>query len=281
MSRVRPQIVLITGASAGIGYSTAIYLARRGFHVLATSRELSRLDELMALARTHSLSISPYQLDITDPTSVTDVVSRMIEGTGRLDALVNNAGYILRGCLEDITLEELKAQFETNVFAVLRMCQAVLPHMRERHTGTIVNVGSVASHIVSPAGGAYGSSKFALTGLTKALRMEVAQFGIRVVLVEPGLFRTKLFENQVTAKHALDSRSPYHSYNKRLRNSSSGNLRWAKDPEQVAKAIGHALSARHPKPHYLVGIDAKLGALAARFVPERLLEFLVKKVVAR
>ncbi len=281
MASQGPKTVLITGASAGIGYSTAVYLARRGYHVLATSRKLSRLDELISLAHTRSLSISAYQLDINDPSSVTEVVPRIIEDTGSLDALINNAGYILRGCLEDLTMEELKAQFETNLFAVLRMCQAVLPHMRERHTGTIVNVGSVAAHIVSPAGGAYGASKFALTGLTKALRMEVAQFGIRVVLVEPGLFRTKLFESQVTGRQALDSSSPYHIYNKRLRRNSSGNLRWAKNPEQVAKAISHALSARHPKPRYLVGLDAKLGALAAKFVPERLLEYLVKKVVAR
>ncbi len=192
----RPRVVLdsntvlITGSSSGIGQVTALYLARRGYHVLATSRQLARLDGLMAQARSDSLPISAYQLDVNSPPSVEEAVPQILDQVGGLDGLVNNAGYGLWGCLEDLTLEEVKSQFETNLFAVLRMSQAVLPHMRERHSGTIINVGSVSGRIGAPAGGAYAASKSALAGLSRVLRMEVAQFGIRVVLIEPGVIRT-------------------------------------------------------------------------------------------
>ena len=225
MSRPPTKTVLITGASSGIGKATALYLAHRRYHVLATSRELSRLDELMAHAKTDSLPISAYQLDVNEPASVEQVIPQILDHVGGLDALVNNAGYGLWGYLEDLTIEEVKAQFETNLFAVLRMSQAVLGHLRERHSGTIVNVGSVTGHVASPAGGAYAASKFALLGLSRVLRMEVAQFGIRVVLVEPGLFRTNFNQNLVFGERVLDSQSPYHTYARRIRKSSAGYQR--------------------------------------------------------
>ena len=142
MSSRSPKTALITGASSGIGKETALYLARRGYHVLAISRELSRLDRLIAQARTDSTSISAYQLDVNEPAAVAEVVPQILDQVGGLDALINNAGYGLWGCLEDLSVEEVKAQFASNVFAVLRMSHAVLPHMRERRSGTIVNVGS-------------------------------------------------------------------------------------------------------------------------------------------
>ena len=182
MSRREPTTVFITGASSGIGKATALYLARRGYRVVATSRELSRLDELTEQPQSGSAAILTYQLDINEPASVEEVVPRIISEASGLDALINNAGYGLWGCLEQLTVEEVKAQFETNLFAVLRMSQAVLPSLRERGGGTIVNVGSVVGQISSPAGGAYSASKFVLESVTKVLRMEAAQFGIRVVL---------------------------------------------------------------------------------------------------
>ncbi len=285
MNRIGRQRVLITGASAGIGQVTAIHLARRGYHVVATSRELARLEELSTLARNESLSLSAFQLDVNDPVSVIEVVPEIIEAVGGLDALVNNAGYGLRGCLEDLTIDEVKAQFETNLFAVLRMCQAVLPHMRERQWGTIVNVGSVAGHIGIPGGGAYSASKFALAGLSKVLRIEVAQFGVRVVLVEPGLFRTSFIENQIVGQRVLDPQSPLHGYSQRTSRRTGMNearrRRWAGNPIKVAKTIGRLLEAKHPGPSYTVGADAMLGVLAVRLLPGRLVEYLVKRVVER
>ena len=281
MSSHPPKAVLITGASSGIGEVTAIHLARRGYNVLATSRELTRLDRLIALARADSLTISAYQLDINNPASVGETIPQIIAHAGELDALINNAGYILWGCLEDLSLDELKAQFETNLFAVLRMSQAVLPHMRERRMGTIVNVGSIAGQIGSPAGGAYAASKFALQGLSKVLRMEVAQFGIRVVLIEPGLFRTNLARNRIEGERALDPASPYYAYVQKIRQGHSGSHSWAGDPMKVAKTIGKVLASRRPRQRYAVGTDARLGVMATRLLPDGVLEYFVKRVVVR
>ncbi len=281
MSSSPSKTVLITGASSGIGRATALYLARRGYYVVATSRELSRLDGLMAQARADSASISGHQLDVNSPASVSEVVPRILDQAGGLDALINNAGYGLWGCLEDLTMEEVKAQFETNLFAVLRMSQAVLPHMREKRNGTIINVGSVAGRIGGPAGGAYAATKFALEGLSRVLRMEVAQFGIRVVLLEPGLFRTDFPRNQVIGGKALDPQSPYYSYAQRLRRNSSRNQRWAADPVKVAKTVDRVIRAKHPRPVYVIGVDARIGTLAARLIPDGILEYLVKKAVTR
>ena len=276
-----PKTVLITGASSGIGEATARYLARRGYHVVATSRELARLDKLMELARVESLPVSSYQLDINRSDSVEQMIPRILDQVGVLDALINNAGYGLRGCLEELTIEDVKAQFETNLFAVLRMSQAVLPHMRGRRSGTIVNVGSVSGRIGIPLGGAYASSKFALDGLSRVMRMEVAQYGIWVVLIEPGLFRTNFHRNHVVGDRVLDPQSPYYDYTQRIGSKASRSQRWAGDPMKVAKIIGKALTAKHPRQRYSVGVDAKLGTLAARLLPDGILEYLIKRVVAR
>lgn len=276
-----PKTVLITGASSGIGRETALHLARRGHRVIATSRELARLDDLVAQAGSASLDILPQQLDINHDASVEEAVPGIIDRVGTLDGLVNNAGYILSGCLEDLTIEEVKAQFETNLFAVLRMSQAVLPHMRERGSGTIVNVGSMAGRMGLPGGGAYASSKFAVQGLSRVMRLEVARFGVRVVLIEPGLFRTDLFSSRAVGAKSLDPRSPYHSYAPTISEGSSGSQRWAGDPSRVAQVIGRALESRHPKQRYQVGMDAKLLNLAVRFMPDGFLEMLVKRVAAR
>ncbi len=281
MSSPPRKTALITGASAGIGKATALHLARQGYHVLATSRQMARLDGLMDQAGSASLPISGYELNINEPASVEEVVPRILDEVGKLDALINNAGYGLWGYLEDLTPEEVKAQFETNLFAVLRMSQAVLPHMRERQRGTIVNVGSVTGLIGSPSGGAYSASKFALRGLSSVLRMEVSRFGVRVVLIEPGLFRTNFHRDLVLGERALDPGSPYYSLAQRIRRNSAGNQRWAGDPMKVARTIGRVLASGHPRHRYTVGPDARLGSLAARFVPDGVLEYLIKRVVAR
>ena len=281
MSNPTPKTVLITGASSGIGKVTAFYLGRKGYRVIATSRELARLHEITSAARAESLAISPFELDMNQPSSVEEVVPRILQEVGTLDGLVNNAGYGLWGCLEDLSIDEVKAQFETNLYGVLRMCQAVLPHMRDRRKGTIVNIGSISGMIGNPLGGAYAASKFALHGLSKVLRMEVAQFGIRVVLIEPGLFRTNFSVNKLIGERVNDPGSPYYSYTQRMKSHSTGNFRWAADPIKVAKTIDKVLKAKHPRQRYAVGVDAKLGALASRLLPDGFLEYMVKKVVER
>ncbi len=254
--RVRVTAV-VTGASSGIGRATALRLAREGYHVVATSRDVNRSE------------------------SVDEVVPQLLDDAGRVDALVNNAGYGLWGCLEDVSIDEVKAQFETNVFGVLRLTQAFLPHMRERTNGTIVNVGSVSGQIGSPAGGAYAASKFALRGLTTVMRMELAPFGLRVVLIEPGLFRTQFMQNRVIGRKALDPKSPYSLHTQRIARSSGSHQRWAGDPDRVARTIARIIKSRRPKARYTVGADAFLGSLAARLLPDSVLHYIVMRTINR
>jgi NAD(P)-dependent dehydrogenase (short-subunit alcohol dehydrogenase family) len=273
------KTVLVTGASSGFGRATTLNLARQGYSVIAVSRSLARLDELTDLAQHESLKISTRTIDISDPESVAKHMPGILSEVGELDVLVNNAGYSLRGCWESLTLDEVRCQFETNFLGPLTMAQAVLPHMRERGKGLIINVGSMAAHVGRPAGGAYAASKAALASLTKVMRMEVEQFGIQVVLLEPGKFRTRYNENRVTGTHVSDPQSPYHSLVQRIRKKreSSSNKQQAGDPIKVAKTIAQILMARQPKQRYVIGADARLWDMAAKFLPDSILELFVKK----
>ena len=273
------QTVLITGASSGFGEATTLYLARQGHYVVATSRSHVRLDELALLARQEALKISTRTIDISDPASVAKTVPAILSEVGDLDVLVNNAGYSLWGCWESLTLDEVRCQFATNFFGPLTMAQAVLPHMRERRKGLIINVGSMAAHIGRPAGGAYAASKAALASLTKVMRMEAEPFGIKVVLLEPGRFRTSYDANRVIGIHASDPQSPYQPLIQRIkqRRESCRNKEQAGDPADVARTIAHILVARQPKQRYLIGDDAKRWYMAAKFLPDSVLENLVKK----
>ena len=280
-SSSHPPNVLITGASSGIGKATALHLARKGYRVAATSRELLRLSELTAAATAESLTVSPFQLDINDPTEVEKTMPTILEQVGELTGLINNAGYGLWGCLEELTYAEVKAQFDTNLFAALTMSQAVLPHMRARGSGTIINVGSVVGQLPIPAAGAYCASKFALEGLSRVMRMEVAPFGVRIAIIEPGLFRTSFHVNRVFGERVVSTESPYYPYIQNIWKNSSSVQRWAADPTKVAKLIEKVLRAKRTRPSYTVGIDAGLGILARRLVPDGLAEFVTKRVAGR
>jgi NAD(P)-dependent dehydrogenase (short-subunit alcohol dehydrogenase family) len=273
------KTVLITGASSGFGEATALYLARQGHCVVATSRSRARLDDLAGLARQEALTISTRTIDISDPASVSKNVPAILSEVGDLDVLVNNAGYSLWGCWESLTLDEVRSQFATNFFGHLTMIQAVLPHMRERRKGLIINVGSMAAHIGRPAGGAYAASKAALASLTKVMRMEVEPFGIQVVLLEPCRFRTSYNANRVIGTHASDPQSPYQPLIKRLKQKreSSKSKNHAGDPVEVARTITQIVADRQPKQRYLIGADAKRWYMAAKFLPDSVLETIVKK----
>ena len=281
MSDSSRKRVLVTGASAGIGYAACLHLARRGYLVTATSRALPRLNSLMERARAESLPISPYELDVNDDTSIDEVMPRILEETSGIDGLVNNAGYGLWGCLEDLTIDEVRAQFETNVFAVLKLSQAVLPQMRERGFGTIVNVGSVTGRVGAPAGGAYSATKFALAGLSAVMRMEVAPFGVRVVLVEPGSFKTDFVRNLVYGERTTDPGSAYGLYNARMNRQPSDGWRWSGDPMKVARVIEGILRTRHTRPRYSVGLDSRLASIATRLLPDSVIQYVVRRVMAR
>ena len=183
------ETVMITGASSGIGLAAARLLAGDGYSVIATSRSLDRLEGLRQEAEEQGLPIRTVELDINSDASVEEVMPGLVRDAGGIDALVNNAGYGLRGPLHSVSTEEIRAQFETNVFAALRLTRAVLPGMVEKGKGTVVNVGSVVGRIGMPLSGAYSASKFALEGMSESMRMELWPLGVRVAIVEPGLFR--------------------------------------------------------------------------------------------
>lgn len=246
-------VALISGCSSGIGRATALLLAERGWRVFATARRLESLRDLA------SEGITPLRLDVTDDASMAVVVEQALSEAGRIDALVNNAGYGLAGPLEELTAQDVRRQFETNTFGPLRLAQLVLPAMRAQGRGRIVNVSTIGGRISMPFLGPYCASKFALEALSDALRMETRPFGIRVIVVEPGRVETNF--NAAATEHARrfldDADSPYHRYVDPFVRSVT---RWrASPPERVAKVIHEALTAARPRARYRATPDARLG----------------------
>ena len=274
--RDRRDVVLITGASSGIGMSTAIYLAERGYRVIATSRVKERLADLGAEAGRRDLPIAGVQLDINSETGLSETLAAIADEHGPIDVLVNNAGYGLFGPVQTLAHDELRAQFETNVFAAVRLVRAVLPAMIRQGRGTIVNVSSILGRVGLPFHGAYASSKFALEGLSESLRTELWPLGIRVALVEPGLFRTKFPENQAAAS-GIDSEDgdPYRRHIEKYKDRRDDFFQRGKDPIRVARVIHRIVESRQPRLRYQVGIESRLGVLAARLLPERVFLYLL------
>ena len=272
----RRDVVLITGASSGIGMSTALYMAEKGYHVIATSRVMERLADLKAEAARRRLPIAGVELDINSETGLSEKLEAIAEEHGPIDVLVNNAGYGLFGPVQTLAPDELRAQFETNVFAVVRLVRGVLPAMISQGRGTIVNVSSVVGRVGLPFHGAYASSKFALEGLSESLRTELWPHGIRVALVEPGLFRTRFPENQAAAA-GIDSEDgdPYRRHIEQYKARRDGFFQRGRDPIRVAKVVHRIVESRRPRLRYQVGIESYLGVLAARLLPERVFLYLL------
>jgi NAD(P)-dependent dehydrogenase (short-subunit alcohol dehydrogenase family) len=197
------------------------------------------------------------ELDVNDKKSVTEAVTKIVTQKGRIDVLVNNAGYGLFGSLEDVSIDEMKAQFETNFFGVIRVTQLVLPIMRKQKSGTIVNVSSVGGRIAIPVLSAYHSTKFALEGLSESMSYELEPFGIRVVIIEPGVIRTNIMNSRIIAKKAQDPKSPYFSLIQKVENNFKLMMEnESSPPEEVAKTILGAVTSDNPQLRYTVGSDA-------------------------
>ncbi len=281
MSSEEHGAVLITGASSGIGRAAALYLAERGYRVVGTSRSMKRLEGLLDEASRRSLPVSGVKLDINSDAEVERVMPVLADRHGAFGALVNNAGYGLWGPVGSLSSSELAAQFETNVFAAHRMTRAVLPEMLERRRGTIINISSVLGRLATPFNGAYAASKFALEGLSESLRTELAPFGVRVAVVEPGLFKTEFIGNQVTAADAEDEDSAYSPYVRRYRQRSLAMHKRGADPVRVARVIHKIIRSRRPAFRYPVSVEARLGGLGARLLPERLFLYLMGRFTMR
>jgi NAD(P)-dependent dehydrogenase (short-subunit alcohol dehydrogenase family) len=251
------NVALVTGSSSGIGFETALILARNGFHTYASMRNLEKSKDITQIAHKEKLPLQVVKLDVNSDTSVKDAVDQIVKENKIIDVLINNAGYGLFGSLEDTSIEEIKAQFETNFFGVIRVTQQVLPVMRKQKSGTIVNVSSVGGRIGLPCLSAYHSTKFAVEGLSESMSYELDSFGIRVVIIEPGVIRTNIMNSSVLAKKALDPKSPYSSLIQKVENSFESMLKnAASPPEEVAKVILQAISSESPRLRYTAGNDA-------------------------
>ena len=273
-----PHVVLITGASAGIGKASALHLAGRGYAVIGASRRIERLSSLFDEAEERGVRLFGVELDPNSDESVQSVMPGLISQFGRIDSLVNNAGFGVWGPIDSLSIDELKLQFEANFFGAVRMVHSVLPQMMSNGAGRIVNISSVLGRMGTPFNGAYVSSKYALEGLSESLRAEVKPFGVHVSLVEPGLFATDFQKNQLTAARSQDKDSAYAQYVERY-NSRHDQFDWfASDPIKVARVIEKALSSPNPSFRYPVGLDAWLGILSVRFLPQRLYHALLDRV---
>jgi NAD(P)-dependent dehydrogenase (short-subunit alcohol dehydrogenase family) len=266
IQRMAPdKIALVTGASSGIGAATALQLAELDYTVYAGARRVERMSDLA------DHDIRTRSVDVTDDASMVALVEEIIADTGRIDVLVNNAGFGLYGALEDVPIEEARRQFDVNVFGLARLTQLVLPQMRAQHDGYIVNVSSMGGKIWEPLGSWYHASKFAVEGLSDSLRVEVAEFGIKVVIIQPGSIRSEWSGIAADKLEATSVNTPYARQAKTigaaLRAVDSSRL--ASGPEVVAEAIAKAVQSPKPRTRYVVGGGARAILLAERILSDR------------
>jgi NADP-dependent 3-hydroxy acid dehydrogenase YdfG len=263
------KAVLITGCSSGIGRATAEHLAQTGWIVYATARRPEALTDL------EQKGCRTLALDVTDEGSMRGAVAAVTEAHGAVGVLINNAGYSQSGALESVPIEQARAQFETNVFGLLRMCQLVLPGMRTQRWGKIVNLSSMGGRLTFPGGGLYHATKYSVEALSDALRFEVRGFGIDVIVIEPGLIVTRFGEVAASSIEQAADGGAYANFNRKVAEVTEGAYRGplaklGAGPEAVARTIGRAIQARRPKARYPVTASARLMIGQRRLMPDRL-----------
>ncbi len=277
------QSVLITGASTGLGLETAVYLAERGFEVYASLRDLERRDALDEAAARRKVQLHVLQLDITNTADIDRAVRTVVERSGGIYGLVNNAGIGLRGYFEDLSEEEIRRVFEVNVFRTMAVTRAVLPYMRAARRGRIVIITSVGGRIGSLAVSAYCATKFAQEGFGESLAQEVVPFGIYVSLVEPAIIKTERWGvHRGIARRALDPDSPHYDWFRESERLADRLVETSPTkPMDVARAVHSALTARRPRLRYMVGRRAGLAVALRRYLPGELFERLYFGEVVR
>lgn len=253
--QARQKVVLVTGASSGIGKTTAEYFAARGYQVFGTSRQPASTDA----------AVEMVQLDVTDEQSVVRCVEQVVAKAGQIDILINNAGMALQGSFEDASDAEIKHQFEVNVFGVVRMIKAVLPHMRKQQSGRIINFSSIVGYAAIPFLSYYSSSKYAIEGISEALYHEVLPHGIKLSIIQPGVVKTDFFNNGLTSS---DTIADYRPDAQQLGTSLNKKIDKGIAVEKVARVTFKAATCRSPKRRYTVGPDAVMVAILRPFVPE-------------
>jgi len=282
MTSPSPKVVLITGATDGLGKAAAILLAKRGYRVYAAGRSPEKRAQLDELAKTKNLPLQSLELDVCSDNSVRSAVQRVLSESGAIDVLINNAGLGYMAVVEELKMEDMRQQFETNVFGVLRVTQAVLPHMRERRSGRILMISSVAGLVSPPTYGAYSSSKHALEGLSNSLRLELYPFNIQVILIEPGYIVTN-FQQTATAlaKPYVDASksSPYAKiYSGAWAGANKGRDGSKTTPEDCARVMLHAIEASSPNPRYGVTPLARTVNLGKRFLTDKMMDYILRRM---
>lgn len=267
------KVALVTGASSGIGEATAIRLNELGYTTYGAARRVERLEHLTVSG------IRPLAIDVTDEESMQAGIERILAEQGRIDVLVNNAGYGSYGALEDVPLSEARYQFEVNVFGAARLSQLVLPQMRQQRSGTIVNITSMGGKIYTPLGSWYHATKFALEAMSDCLRMEVKPFGIDVVVIEPGTVRSEWSGIAAEKVRAVSGTGPYAPQGNAIAKtlSSETSQRRSSPPELIASTIAKAVEARRPKTRYAVGYGAKPLIFLHRLLPNRWFDAFIRR----
>ena len=277
------RIALITGGTDGLGRAAAVMLAERGYRVFAGGRNAERIAALQQLANERQLPLTAIELDVCNDASVDRAVTEIEKSAGSVDVLVNNAGIAIAAVMEEITLADLRKQYETNFFGLVRMAQRVLPGMRRKLSGRIINMSSIAGKLTSPLFGPYSSSKHAVEAISDAMRLEVYPFGIQVVLIEPGYIHTSMSRNagELSSAYAKGAeQSPYKAVYQGFLNA------WGKTtksshytPEDCARVVVRAIEDEPPRARYAVTREARLGILARRFLPDRVMDRQLRKAM--
>ena len=250
------KVAIVTGTTSGIGYETCLSLARDGFYTFATVRDTKKAEKILQVAKKENLDIEIIELDVDDEKSISTAIQKILSKKQRIDVLVNNAGWGLFGSVEDVPIKDFRAQFETNFFGIISIIQKVAPVMRKQKSGVIVNISSVAGKIGFPGSSAYISSKFALEGLSESLRYELGQFGVKVVIIEPGVIKSNFFSSMKIAEPKPDS--PYKEITEKVIMGIKMMAELGTPPSEVASTILKAIKEKDPRPRYIVGNDAQM-----------------------
>src|SRR5437660_5630425 len=262
------KVAIVTGSSSGIGYETALVLARNGFRTYATMRNLDKAKGISDIAKKEGLQLHTIKLDVIDEKYVNDAIKTIKSDARRIDVLVNNAGYGLTGSLEDLSMSEIKAQYETKVFGLIRVTKGVLPIMREEKSGIIVRIRSIGGKMAIPLQSAYHGTKFAVEGLSESIAYELEPFGIKVIIIEPGAIKTNFDTGMVVAQKNQNPSSPYYKSMQKLQSSINSVFKNATPPTEVAEGILNAITAPIPNLRYTVGEDAALLAQKRKELPD-------------
>jgi len=251
------RVAIVTGSSSGIGFEISLMLARNGFTTYATMRDLHKSSTLKSIADKEKIPLRCVQLDVTDDMSVKQAIETIVNESHNIDILVNNAGYGLSGALEDLLINEIKLQFDTNFFGLIRATQVVLPIMRSQRSGIIVNISSGLGRFGIATSSAYASSKFAVEGLTESMSYELEPFGIKTILIEPGIIKTNFIKAAVLAQKSKDPNSPYFQFMNNMDEGMKKLIENSESPEYVARVVLEAINDSNPKLRYLAGKDVE------------------------